>query len=267
MSATQVKFRGGTTTEHAGFAGADREMTIDTTKNTVVVHDNSGVVGGGHPLCRVGLDGRTDLDISNHETITVTSGGAVTATSFGGDGSALTNLDFTDITNIIPTATASVLGGIIVGNNLNITANGVLSAASSYSLPTATSSVLGGIKVGENLTIDAATGVLSGDLQPQSASDFNHDDLNFNGVEPNIHIDWVADQSPSKQVHVNNVQANWRTQSALWENANSIGPNSPGVISGYYTIGQSRNAFSAGPIAIDPAVSVVMSGTSTWVVL
>jgi len=46
--ATQVQFRGGTTTEHASFNGAAREVTVDTTKQTVVVQD--GTTNGGFPL-------------------------------------------------------------------------------------------------------------------------------------------------------------------------------------------------------------------------
>jgi len=46
--ATQVQFRGGTTTEHASFNGAAREVTVDTTKQTVVVQDGS--TNGGFPL-------------------------------------------------------------------------------------------------------------------------------------------------------------------------------------------------------------------------
>ena len=45
---TQVQMRGGTTEEHKTFTGAPREVTIDTTKNTVVVHDGS--TQGGFPL-------------------------------------------------------------------------------------------------------------------------------------------------------------------------------------------------------------------------
>jgi len=48
--ATQVQFRGGTTTEHASFTGAAREVTVDTTKDTVVVHD--GTTAGGFPLAK-----------------------------------------------------------------------------------------------------------------------------------------------------------------------------------------------------------------------
>ena len=46
--ATQVQFRGGSSTEHNSFTGAAREVTVDTTKDTVVVHDGS--TAGGHPL-------------------------------------------------------------------------------------------------------------------------------------------------------------------------------------------------------------------------
>ena len=49
---TEIKFRGGTTTQHASFTGAAREITVDTTKNTAVVHD--GTTAGGHPLQKAG---------------------------------------------------------------------------------------------------------------------------------------------------------------------------------------------------------------------
>jgi hypothetical protein len=43
--ATQLKLRGGTTAEHATFTGGEREVTVDTDKNTLVLHD--GVTAGG----------------------------------------------------------------------------------------------------------------------------------------------------------------------------------------------------------------------------
>jgi len=45
--ATQVQFRRGTTFETASFTGAVGEVTVDTTKQVVVVHD--GIVPGGYP--------------------------------------------------------------------------------------------------------------------------------------------------------------------------------------------------------------------------
>jgi Major tropism determinant N-terminal domain len=44
----QIQRRGGTTAQHAGFTGALREITIDTDKKVVVVHDGATV--GGFPL-------------------------------------------------------------------------------------------------------------------------------------------------------------------------------------------------------------------------
>ena len=46
----QVRFRRGTTSQHATFTGAAAEMTVDTTKNQIVVHD--GATAGGVPLLR-----------------------------------------------------------------------------------------------------------------------------------------------------------------------------------------------------------------------
>ena len=51
MAASQIKLRGGTTAEHATFTGAPREVTVDTDKNTLVVHD--GVTVGGIELLNV----------------------------------------------------------------------------------------------------------------------------------------------------------------------------------------------------------------------
>lgn len=46
----QVRFRRGTTANHSTFTGAEAEITVDTTKNQVVVHDGATV--GGVPLLR-----------------------------------------------------------------------------------------------------------------------------------------------------------------------------------------------------------------------
>ena len=48
--AKTVQLRRGTTAEHAAFTGASGEVTIDQTKNVVVIHD--GVTAGGHPVAK-----------------------------------------------------------------------------------------------------------------------------------------------------------------------------------------------------------------------
>lgn len=69
--ATQIQLRGGTTTEHATFTGAAREVTVNTTNNTLVVHD--GTTAGGHEVGK-----GTTLDTW---TITETSGSLYFAVS------------------------------------------------------------------------------------------------------------------------------------------------------------------------------------------
>tara|TARA_B100001250_G_scaffold207575_1_gene178208 strand:+ start:1603 stop:2808 length:1206 start_codon:yes stop_codon:yes gene_type:complete len=61
----------------------------------------------------------------------------------------------------LPIASTTVLGGIKVGSNLTIDANGVLAGVSSYTLPTATTTVLGGVKI-DGTTITISNGVISG---------------------------------------------------------------------------------------------------------
>ena len=48
--AKRVQRRRGSTSEHAAFTGAEGEVTVDTTLDTLVVHDGSTV--GGHPLAK-----------------------------------------------------------------------------------------------------------------------------------------------------------------------------------------------------------------------
>lgn len=65
---------------------------------------------------------------------------------------------------VLPVATSSTLGGVKAGNNVTIAADGKLSVAAPYSLPAATASTLGGVKVGANLSI-TQDGTLSADAQ------------------------------------------------------------------------------------------------------
>jgi hypothetical protein len=50
-SSFAIQLRRGTTAEHSTFTGLVGEITVDTTKDTLVVHD--GAVAGGYPLARI----------------------------------------------------------------------------------------------------------------------------------------------------------------------------------------------------------------------
>lgn len=76
--AKRVQFRRGTTLQHSAFIGAPGEITVDTEKNVVVVHD--GVTPGGFPANRLSdIDGTTTFS----GQLSITSGIASTSTTTG----------------------------------------------------------------------------------------------------------------------------------------------------------------------------------------
>jgi len=101
--AKQVQFRRGTTSQHSTFTGAVGEITVDTDKNTAVVHDGS--TAGGHPLATSLADlgvtaSAADLNATDVTTLgTVEASKVVTADASGnitsagsiniGDGAAI----------------------------------------------------------------------------------------------------------------------------------------------------------------------------------
>ena len=57
-----------------------------------------------------------------------------------------------------PISTATVLGGVKIGSNINVTADGIISVTfpASYVLPPATATILGGVKIGSGVNVDAS---------------------------------------------------------------------------------------------------------------
>lgn len=62
----------------------------------------------------------------------------------------------------LPIASSDILGGVKIGNNINIDENGVIST-DAYELPIANADTLGGVKIGDNIDVDE-NGVIS--IQP-----------------------------------------------------------------------------------------------------
>ena len=88
--AKQLQLRGGTTSEHSTFTGAVREVTVDTDKDTLVVHDGS--TAGGHPLAKE--DHNHDTEYQPIGTYNPTTG---TDTDLSTPGSTVLNsITFTD---------------------------------------------------------------------------------------------------------------------------------------------------------------------------
>lgn len=70
----QVRIRRGTTAQHTTFVGADGEVTFDTTKKVLVVHD--GVTAGGKPIDGfVVLDPGAPMSQQEIKTVVAVTGG------------------------------------------------------------------------------------------------------------------------------------------------------------------------------------------------
>jgi len=113
--AKRLHFRGGTTEENDVFTGAPRELSIDTTKNTIRVHD--GVTQGGHELASVEGDneftGNNTFTDSNEFTgDNVFSGD----NEFSGNNLVTGNNEFTG-TNTFEGRSNLVGGGTFDGSN------------------------------------------------------------------------------------------------------------------------------------------------------
>jgi len=66
-----LKLRGGTTSQHGSFTGAAREVTVDTDKETLVVHDGS--TAGGHSLMRSDIM-QENLDVNGNSIVSSSNG-------------------------------------------------------------------------------------------------------------------------------------------------------------------------------------------------
>ena len=138
-----LKLRGGTTSQHGSFTGADREVTVDTDKETLVVHDGS--TAGGHSLMRSDIM-QENLDV-NGNSIVSSSNGNIAITPNGSGKAILDALSH-------PTADGSN------GQFLQTNGSGVLSFAT-VNTTTAFDDVIAGdaavniTTTSGNITIDA----------------------------------------------------------------------------------------------------------------
>lgn len=65
MPATQVQFRRGTTVQHTTFTGAVGEVTLDTTKQTLIVHDGSTAGGVAEIVTRTAQQTLTNKTLTS----------------------------------------------------------------------------------------------------------------------------------------------------------------------------------------------------------
>ena len=144
-----LKLRRGTTSQHSSFTGAEGEVTIDTSKDTAVVHD--GTQAGGRPLAREDLnnvanntvrdkvnaatDSNTFTDADHTKLNGIESGATADQTAAeirtlvesASDSNVFTNADHTKLNGIETGATAdqsaSEIASALNGQNVYTTSN------------------------------------------------------------------------------------------------------------------------------------------------
>ena len=141
--AKQVQLRGGTTSQHSSFTGVAREVTVDTDKDTIVVHDGS--TAGGVPLAKA-----SELPTLTSLSVTAT---AAELNILDGVTATAAELNYTDgVTSAIQTQ---------LGTKLNT--GGTLATATINTLTstttTATTANITTVDLG-NWTVTESTGVL-----------------------------------------------------------------------------------------------------------
>ena len=123
--ATQVQFRRGTTGQHSAFTGAVGEVTVDTEKRTVCIHDATQV--GGFPLLK------EDGSNCNFSIGSLSS----CALKFAGDpdtGVISPGLDqISLVTGGFARLTIDSSGVVTIPGNVNITGNIVVNGTTNFS--------------------------------------------------------------------------------------------------------------------------------------
>ena len=105
--ATQVQFRRGTTSQHGSFTGAVGEITVDTDKDTVVVHDGSQAGGFALPSLKTAQE---FTKTQNFNATTLTDEATIT---WDASANQVTSVTLTN-NRTLAAATNQVDGGVYV---------------------------------------------------------------------------------------------------------------------------------------------------------
>jgi hypothetical protein len=155
---TAVQLRRGTTSQHSSFTGAVGEVTVDTTKDTVVVHDGTTV--GGHPLVKESEKGVTVVQ----QTSATGSADIPTGTTAERDGSPQTgyfrfNTSLGKFEGYSGTVWGSVGGGATGGGADAIFIENDQAVTTNYTIPATKNAMsTGPVAVNSGVTVTVSSG-------------------------------------------------------------------------------------------------------------
>ena len=286
-----LKLRRGTNTQHSSFTGAEGEVTVNTTNDSLHVHD--GTTAGGRELLRTDLSnlpaGTIDnADINNSAAIAnsklatsgVTSGTygsssaipSITVNDRGIVTSATTNaIDSTSISNgssnvSIPSSSGDITfvrggsekmradgNGISVTGRANISGDIALGGELNM-LGTSDANKYLDVRLGSNaFTIRGTTG---GDASHETLAQFERNagaSLFYDNVQK-----LITTSTGTNVTGISNADE-FRNDGVFYVNANTV--------SSSYTIPANSNAMSVGPITVPSGVTVTVGAGETWTVV
>ena len=180
-----LKLRRGTTTQHSSFTGAEGEVTVDMTKDTIVVHD--GGTQGGHPLAKENMTNVSSSSIAGRLATD-----SISPAKIGG-GTLGTDVKITD----------SNINGNLTIQNSDVTSGAAIAgtkispAFGSQNLSTSGTAATGALTVSGNI---AVSGTVDG-------RDLASDGSKLDGIESGATADQTAAQIKSAYESNSNTNA------------------------------------------------------------
>ena len=174
--AKQLKLKRGTTSQHSSFTGAEGEVTVDTDKETLVVHDGS--TAGGHPVAAE--------DMANVSSASI-------AGRLGTDSIATSKIAGGALPTDVTVASANLVNGTIVNADVNssaaIAGTKVSPDFGSQAVTTTGNIVVGGTVDGRDVAADGSKldGIESGATADQTAAEIKT--LVGNASDSNVFTD------------------------------------------------------------------------------
>ena len=161
-----LKLRRGTTTQHGSFTGAEGEVTVDTDKETLVVHDGS--TAGGHPVAAEDMANVSSASIAGRLANDSIAVGKIAAGTLPSD----VKIADANVSGNLTIESADIVDGTIVNADINASAAIGLSKLETGALPSgitvASANLVDGTIV--NADVNASAAIAGTKISPDFGS-------------------------------------------------------------------------------------------------